>query len=204
MNIPTDFWQSKEVWAAALQAAVGVLQGFATLLAVWLAYRFGLRQLHRQTKLQVQQDLRRRQADALQAAWGLLQCLTTMDNGHNFLRYEQDKKSGSESPQRHYFLHLPSAHAFVYERLPDAFYASGAGLHWNVSVKERFFECRTLIYGLLLASKQSRAVTTAEPDSEFFQIQKIELAQRIDSLYHELNDLLRKEIQAVYEPIFYG
>jgi len=200
MNIPADFWQSKELWAAVVQAAAGVLQGLATVVAVWLAYCFGLRQLRKQTQVQVRQDLRQRQADALQAAWGLLQCLTAVENGHNFLRYEQDKKTAQGPGERRYFVHLPNAQAFIFERLPAAFYASGAGLHWGSEVKDRFFECRSLIYGLLLANKQAHATTPNAPEPLLCPVQNPRLAQRIETLYNELNELLRKEIQTVYEP----
>lgn len=191
MNIPTDFWQSKELWAA-------VVQGLATVLAVWLAYCFGLRQLRKQTQIQVRQDLRHRQADALQVAWGLLQCLTLTENGHNFLRYEQSKKTAQGPAERRYFVHIPNAQAFVFERLPAAFYASGAGLHWGADIKDKFFECRTLVYGLLLSERQAHAPTTEPPESASRPLQKSELAQRIETLYNELNDLLRKELQTVY------
>jgi hypothetical protein len=200
MNIPADFWQSKELWAAVVQAAAGVLQGLATVGAVWLAYCFGLRQMRKQTQVQVRQDLRHRQADALQVAWGLLQCLTLSENGHNFLRYEQSKKSAQCPAERRYFVNIPNAQAFVFKRLPAAFYASGAGLHWRVDIKDKFFECRTLIYGLLLAEGQAHAPTAEPPEPASRLIQKLELAQRIETLYGELNDLLRKELQTVYAP----
>lgn len=72
-------WQSREVLAAALQAG-------ATVVAVVLAYIFGIRHLKRQTRTQTQEDLRKRRADALQTAWCLLQSLTSVDNGRNLLR----------------------------------------------------------------------------------------------------------------------
>lgn len=198
MNIPDDFWQSKELLAAVVQALAGVLQGLATMLAVWLAYCFGLRQMRKQTQIQVWQDLRHRQADALQVAWGLLQCLTLTENGHNFLRYEQSKKSAQGPAERRYFVHIPNAQAFVFERLSAAFYATGAGLHWGDDIKDKFFECRTLVYGLLLSECQAHVPTTEPPEPTLHALQKTELVQRIETLYNELNDLLRKELQTIY------
>jgi hypothetical protein len=202
MNMPVDFWQSKEFGASAVQAVAMFLQAAATLFAVWLAYRCTVRQMHRQMRLQVQQDLRHRQADALQVAWGLLQCLTVSENSRNFLGYEQDRPSGKAPPVRRYFMHLPNAQAFVFEHLPQAFYASGAGLHWSKEVKDRFFECRTLVYGFLLSEKQAHAPLPQAVANTRCPIQKTELAQRIETLYLELNDLLRMEVGLVYERNF--
>ena len=39
MNETTGLLQSKEFVAAAVQAAAGVVQALATVVAVWLAYR---------------------------------------------------------------------------------------------------------------------------------------------------------------------
>ena len=91
MNIPADLLQSKEWWSACVQA-------LATISAVCMAYHFGLKQLRKQTQIQLQQDLRRRKADALHAAWGLLQCLTEAENGENLLRYVQTKAGGTQAP----------------------------------------------------------------------------------------------------------
>jgi hypothetical protein len=200
MNEVDNIWQSKELWAAGLQALAGVFQALATIAAVWLAYRAGLRQLRKQAGMQVQEDWRRRQADALQAAWALLQCMTVTENGHNFLHYEQDKKTEQGQPERRYFVHLPNAQAFVFERLPTAFYASGAGLHWPQAVKDKIFECRGLLYGYLLAEQQAHAPEAQAPSDPLRLVLRPALAQRLEHLYDELNALLRKEMQAVYAP----
>lgn len=198
MSEVENIWQSKEALAAGIQAVVGVLQALATIVAVWLAYRAGLRHLRKQAGIQVQEDLRRRQADALQAAWALLQDITLTENEHNFLRYEQDKKTERGQPDRRYFVHLPNAQAFVFERLPAAFYASGAGLHWPQEVKNKMFECRGLLYGYLLAEHQAHAPEAHAPSNPLRPVLSPELALRMEGLYNELNALLRQEMEMVY------
>ncbi|MCX8521755.1 MAG: CRISPR-associated protein Csx28, partial [Rhodoferax sp.] len=138
--------------------------------------------------------------DALHAAWSLLQCLTVVENGENLLHYVQTKVAGTQEPQRSYFVHIPNAQAFVFERLPQAFYASGAGLHWSSGIKDKFFECRSLIYGFLLVQKQAHAPDTSATASQnpLRLVNNPHLAQRLEDLYQELNDLLRKEMKAVY------
>ncbi|MCX8516851.1 MAG: CRISPR-associated protein Csx28 [Rhodoferax sp.] len=191
MNFLADLLQSKEWWSACVQA-------LATIAAVCIAYRFGLARLHRETQIQLQQDLRRRQTDALHAAWSLLQCLTTAANGENLLHHVQTKAGGTQPPQRSYSVHIPNAQAFVFERLPQAFYASGAGLHWSSDIKDKFFQCRSLIYGFLLAQKQAHAPSAMAADKQLHPVDNPHLAKTLEDLYQELNDLLRKEMKAVY------
>lgn len=203
MNFPVDFWLSKELWAAGIQAAAGLLQGVATVLAVYLAFVFGSRRVHQQTQIQVRQDLRQRQADALQQAWGLLQCLTLVENGRNFLLYETMPKTPSGSGQRRYAVHLANAQAFVFVHLPSAFYAQGAGLHWSTEVKAKFFECRNLVYAFLLAEQQAHApvvTSSTGPEPVTLPLHKPELAQRIETLHQELLALLRQEMAFVFNP----
>ena len=193
MNIPADLLQSKEWWSACVQA-------LATISAVCMAYHFGLKQLRKQTQIQLQQDLRRRKADALHAAWGLLQCLTEAENGENLLRFKVNKVAGTQAAQRSYFVHIPNAQAFVFERLPQAFYASGAGLHWSSDIKDKFFKCRGLIYGFLLAQKQAHAPdpSAMAADEQLHPVENPYLSKNLEDLCQELNDLLRKEMKAVY------
>ena len=193
MNIPADLLQSKEWWSACVQA-------LATIAAVCMAYHFGLKQLRKQTQIQLQQDLRRRQTDALHAAWSLLQCLTAAESGENLLHYVQTKVAGTQAPQRSYFVHIPNAQAFVFERLPQAFYASGAGLHWSSDIKDKFFKCRSLIYGFLLKLQQAHAPepSAMAADEQLHPVDNPHLAKTLEDLYQELNDLLRKEMKAVY------
>lgn len=183
---------SPELWAAALQA-------FATLVAVGLAYWAALRQMRKQNHLHVGEDLRRRQADALQTAWSLLQHMTVVANNSNFLHYEQSPSTTGEKPQRSYSLHIAHAQAFVFTHLPNAFYANGAGLYWSSPIKDAFFECRSLLYGMLLAEKMAHPpLANAETSNSLRPIKKPELANRLETLYQQLNELLKNELQTVY------
>ena len=187
--------------ALAIKDIIGPLvSSSTTLIAALVAYHFAKRQLQKKVQLDVQEDLRKRQADALQTAWGLLQCLSLTENGRNFLHYEQAKKNAQQpgqKPARQYFMHVPHAQAFVFDYLPTAFYASGAGLYWHSKLKEQFFECRTLLYGYLLTEQQAKP-TGESLIAPLRPINTPQLAARIEAIYHEINALLRKEMQNNY------
>lgn len=179
----------------------------STLTALVLAstgYWLALRQLRHKTRLDVREDLRKRKADALQTAWSLLQALTTADNSDNLMRYTQ---SIGPDRNRQYFMHLPNAQAFVFKRLPTAFYANGAGLHWSKEIKDLFFEARGIIYGYLHARQAAHApeaIDSPNPDATelWSSIDNPELPKRLENIYQALNEILRKELQAVYAPDF--
>lgn len=200
MSIPTP------TEALAIKDIIGPLASTSTtLIAAFVAYHFAKRQLQKKAQLDVKEDLRKRQADALQTAWGLLQSLSLTENGRNLLHYQQAKKDPqqpAQKPTRQYFVHVPHAQAFVFEHLPTAFYASGAGLHWSTGVKEKFFECRNLLYAYLLAEQQAQPPGPTSPgESPVAPLRSIntpQLAERIEALYHEINELLRKEMQSNY------
>jgi hypothetical protein len=191
VNSAVDVWFYKPF----LEALAHTL---SIVVPVWLAYVFGLRHMRKQTQVQVRQDLRQRQANALEAAWSLLQCLTQTENGNNFLHFEQRQRTAESPSQKLYFVHIPNAQAFVFNRLPDTFYAKGAGLHWSPSIKEKFYECRTLVYAILLAEQQAHAPAHPQLESALRPIKNTAWVHRIEKLYGELNDLLRKELLTIY------
>lgn len=188
MNADSELWLSKEVLAGGLQA-------LGTVVAVCLAYGFALKQLHRQSRIQRQQDLRRRQADALHSAWALLQCLSLSENGHSLVHYQQDPGG-----QRRYFMHLPRAQAFVFERLPASFYASGAGLHWSTPLKDRLFKARSMVHGFLLKCQAAHPPQPgSNPASDTLRpMDNEQLALSLETLHTELLELLRQDMQAIY------
>lgn len=197
-----DLLTHKEITGAVIQTAAGLLQALATVVAVFLAYRYGLEQMRRQSQVNIMQDLRKRRADALQTAWGLLQCLTTVDNGHNILRVKESNETLGSTDQRRYYIHVPNAQDFVFDRLPGAFYAAGAGVHWSAAVCDPLYECRNQFYGFLLKEKQAhpRSVTSDATAAavELVEVKNAELAKRVEALYAVLNAKLREEMHEVY------
>lgn len=186
-----DYWLSKEVAAACVQA-------LATVGAVFVAYHFGILQLKRQTRIQVAQDLRKRQADALQHAWGLLRCLSPTENGDSLLCYQQ-----AQTGERQYFIHLVRAQVFVFEALPTAFYVHGAGLHWDRELKDKLFKARSLVYGFLLKNEQAHApLAQAMPTPALRAVQNPMLAQELEQLHAELLKLLRQHMKSIYQVDF--
>lgn len=194
MNDPVELFSSKEVISALLQA-------LATIGAVWVAYRFGLKHMHQQTMVQIQQDLRLRKAHALQAAWSLLRFLGPNDNGRNVVHWVKpkiDPGSSNPIPTLQYLMHIPNAQDYVFHLLPTVFYESGAGILWSRELKEKFFESRTILYGYLLAEGQNHARDSVALPQPLRPIQQSQLADRINTLYVQISELLRSEMKGIY------
>ena len=191
---PCDVWAIKD-FVAPLTSAL------TAFIVAGIGYALALRQLRHKNAIDVQDDLRKRQADALKAAWALLQYLTRTDNGTNIIKIIQPKKGSGVTAECSYLIHMGNAQTFVFEALPQAFYAQGAGLLWPSSVKEHFCTARSIIYGVLLAEGMAHAPElplqpALSPDLR--ALRKEEAAKKLLALYDTLNHLLRKEVQTVY------
>ena len=187
-------------------------------LVTFIGYKFAIGQLRHKNAIDIKADLRIRQADALQAAWALLQYLTEVDNGINVIKVERQKRGPgktraqearelqqaeanalAQTDECKYFIHIGNAQAFVFHTLPLQFYEKGAGLLWPREVKELFFTARNIIYGVLLAEQMAEAPSDIKGQlPDLLSLVKPEVGKEIQSLYLSLNELLRKEVQDVY------
>ncbi len=203
------------------EIAASSVQALATVVAVYLAYRFALKQMQKQARQEVQEDLRKRQADALQSTWALLFYLTQTDNQSNIIRVTRTRRPAGKTVKQEerersaalaegktrpelsetvsYQLHVSSAQKFVFVALPATFYTSGMGLHWSSTVKELFFEARSILYGYLLSKGFAHAPGDGEGEDGLCVVNNPHLAERLKTIYDTLNQQLRKELQAVYD-----
>lgn len=174
-------------------------QAIATVVAVYLAYRFAIKQSKRETQKQIQCDHNERQANALEAAWGLLQYMTLTENANSILVFERDK-DGKDT----YYCRLPQAKAFIEEALPQAFYTQHAGLYWPTELKDAVFSYRNQLFGLYL--KAQRQHSNADADAQNGQneapqrvrIQNPQLVEKCRKSYDTINQLLRNRIPHLY------
>ena len=199
---PNDAWAIKDF-------VVPLTSSLTAFVVAGIGYWLALRQLRHKSALDVKEDLRKRQADALKVAWSLLQSLTQVDNGINIIKVvrpagasrKKVARDSGDASECSYLMHMGNAQIFVFQTLPHAFYGEGAGLLWPSLVKEHFFHARSIIYGVLLAEDLAHAPDTAPhsvAQAELRPIRNPEAARQLQDLYVSLNELLRKEVQAVY------
>lgn len=171
------------------EVAASYFQGLATLVAVYLAYRYAIRQMHTQTQIQITQDRNQRHADALQSAWHLLQYMTPTENQHAILHFERTGKGSTAQDQ--YYIHLANAQRFIQEILPQVFYQQHSGLYWSKELKDIVFEYRSILYGVCLKEKTNTA--------ERVLLENAELVSKLKTSYEQMHQLLKTELDALYE-----
>ena len=169
---------------------IALISGLGTLLTVVLGFFFALKKIDRNIEINARQDQRRRQADALEHTWTLLQYLTLTENNDNILTWEEEK---TKPPQKSYYLNVSNAEKFIFEILPDVFYQKNAGLYLTREHKELLFQYRNLIYGILLKEKNRGGMP------EKIQIEQERTWKTMQDCYHKLNNILREDIKQIYE-----
>lgn len=171
------------------EVTASYFQGLATLIAVYLAYRYAIRQMRTQTQIQITQDHNQRHADALQSAWHLLQYMSPTKNQLAILHFERSGKG--KTAQDQYFIELANAQRFIHEALPHVFYQQHSGLYWSAALKEIVFEYRSILYGFCLKENTNTA--------ERVLIENTELVGKLKTSYEQMHQLLKTEISILYK-----
>ncbi len=161
----------------------------SVILAAWLGFWFACKQMRINTKIRIQQDFNRRQANALEHAWQLLAYLSKNENQYSLIRWERQTVNGQK--QDKYYLDQPNARQFIDQTLPEVFYLKHAGLYWDNELKEQLFQCRSQLYGIMLKTKK--------PDTPKILIENDEIRQTVYQTYDMLNIKLRQEIIQLYQ-----
>lgn len=157
--------------------------------AAYLAYRYALKQLYVQAHIQIEQDLNRRRADALQQAWQLLRYLSPHRNASSVIECTREP----DSEKKLYTLNTANTLEFIDHALPEAFYNQQAGLYWQRTHKEKLFKCCTMLHVILRHARQANS-----PLPSHLPLNPLNVAEEIYRLYSQLNDTLRADIEAVY------
>lgn len=167
---PTFYGQPVIVVGALITAA-------ASLLAPFFAAFWAVRKLRRDLRKEVQGVKYASTLSALQAFWKLLAYTTDTENEKSILRWKLNKGDGKTC-----FLRKKNAHDYVVA-LAQTFYSEGHGLFLPKAIRAPFFEYRSILYGVLLKTKD-------EPGEEV-TLENASMVKRLLELHHEMTVALR-------------
>jgi hypothetical protein len=171
---------SDSFWANLLIANVS---GIFILLTGYLAYRFALKQLRKETYIQIERAKYTRFIEALENCWKLLSFMTTVENKEAVLFFIREKSTKDDT----WFINQDNAKKYI-EDLNAFFYKTGLGIYLPKSVKEPLYEYRGILYGFSLVNKNN-----AESN---IKVENEKMRTRMAKIYEELNFALKTELDA--------
>lgn len=154
----------------------------ATILAVFIAYRYAISQMRKETHIQIEREKYKRTMDALQDAWKLLAFMTPTENEKSVLTWQQNPDK-----TKTYFLNKTNAQNFI-DSLASFFYGTGLGLYLPQSIRPKLFEYRSILYGLLL--KEANNISSK------IEVNNQEMIKKITRIYDDLVKVLREELDS--------
>ncbi len=163
----------------------GVVTLCAVLIASYLTYRYALKRLRKETEVLIEREKYKRALKSLEACWKLLAYTTATENNKSILTFV--KKPGDKKT---WFANTGHAQEFM-QALAQYFYHSGLGLYLPETVKKLLFEYRSILYGLVLATKQS--------PEKIVEVNKPEMKTRMIEIHQELIKELREKL-GVHKP----
>lgn len=155
-----------------------LLTGVVMLLGLWIWHC----KRRSEPRYQSINYLNQKRLDGLLRVWSLLGYLTEVENPRAVLIWE---KQGGQTT---WFLRPQQAREYI-EVLSDVFYAEGLLL--DGEIKERLFEYRGLVYGVMLKED------CGQDDRECVELKNDQLVNRLKRLYIELNQELREALKMV-------
>ncbi len=172
--------QCEKLWELGIGGVVTVV---SVLGSAYLAYRYALKKLRKETPLLLRRDLYNKEVNALQGLWKLLQYTTDNENKKSILIYEQTEVENKK--QRTWFLVVKNGKEFKHQ-IVDFFYGQGAGLFLDKKLKDLLFEYDRHLYGILLSEKDN--------NEDKIKIRSRKLPNRMIEIHEELTSLLKKKI----------
>jgi hypothetical protein len=155
---------------------------FGPILAVIITNWYAIKKLRKELSQNVQKEKYTRILDACQGCWKLLAFTTDTENKKSVLLWTQDYKTKEKT----YYIHLQNAQEYI-DTLATLFYGEGKGLFLPATLKPLLFEYRSILYGVLLSTKN----TTEEK----VVVKKSEMVKRMVEIHQELVKILRSEMQ---------
>jgi len=179
-NLLAETQQTTPNWLLEiLKLAVPALSAFVgVLLAIWIWHH----KKRREPGYESLAYLNRKRLDGLLKAFSLLVYITEVENPKAVMIWE---KTGGQTT---YYLRPKQSREYMV-LLSELFYAEGYGLLLGKNIKERFYECRGHLYGVLLKAG------ALQNGDERIRLEKEGLAGRIKEIYTQLNTELRRELK---------
>lgn len=153
-----------------------------SLIAVYLAYRYAIKKLKQESRENIERKKYEAILSAHQNIYKLLAYTSDTENEKSILVWERSK---GERGNTNYFFRKDNILDFL-KQLPYEFYHQGNGLFLSSDVSALFFEYRNIVFGFLLATK--------ELQENYVAITKLETANRMQQIHHELSKQIRKSI----------
>lgn len=161
---------------------ISIIQLATVILVGYLAYRYALKQMSRESY----ESIERKKYEAILQShtriYQLLAYTTDTENPKSIIIWERKSEINSDKV---FYFRKDNAKSFL-EALPVIFYQDGSGLFLSKEVSELFFEYRSIVYGLLLATKTN--------EENKVEVLKPELVARLKSIHQELSVSIRQNI----------
>ena len=158
-----------------------LINSAAIIVVVYLTYRNAIKKLHKESFENIERAKYEAVLKAHQSIYKLLRFITDTENDDCILVWEQPKGGGEKT----YYFKQANIRKFIKE-LTEEIYNKGNGIFLSKEVMSLIFEYRSLVYGLLL--------TTKEKTDETIEIKNKELAKRMIEIHQSLSIQIRKNI----------
>lgn len=165
------------------QFLVQLSGSIVAIVVACLAYLFAKKNMRYETKIRLDRFRKEKVLEAGMAFWGLLSYTTQSENQLSIIRWERDK----DSSNTRYFINTNNAHEFI-TKLNIINYEKGHGLFLGSETRDQFYEYRNILYGFLLATKDSRETEVLATNEE--------MIQRMKQIHDKAIILLKEEMKS--------
>lgn len=151
-------------------------------IAAWLTYKYSINKLKKETDIALQKELYAKRLEACQNLWKLLAYTARTENPKTVLILNRSK-TGEDT----WYFNKTNAKAYI-NALADTFYGMGSGVFINnTAIKEKLFEYRSIVFGMLLKE--------ANNTNDVIAVKNLEAKNRLLTLHDSLLKLLKDEVQ---------
>jgi hypothetical protein len=182
-------------WVALGGSVLSALVTVAAVgIAAYLAHNYAVRQGQLIHNTAIRTDRLRREIKALEDVWALLAYMSDKKSDKAIIHWQKDRSTGGEAL---YFFHFKNLEQFCLHEMNDVFYQRHAGLFISNEVRDLLYGYRALVMGFYFAHKDDTNI----PADSLIRINKPEQAEKLKTLYADLNRTLREELNQRYSSL---
>ena len=148
-----------------------------------VGYRYAIKQLRKESEISLERKKYEYILEAHKSVYKLLVYTTDTENSKTILVWERTGKD--ENGVTSYFFRKENINSFLNE-LPKEFYSEGSGIFLSSEIASLLFEYRSIVYGLLLSTKNN--------DDTKLEIKNKEVAEKMKKIHHLLSVKIRENI----------